>query len=1024
MPLVELPIDSGIDESVDRILLPQAKLRVANNCRLDRDGRIGVRPAYTAMATTTYSPSALVAYDAVNYNGRLCVLGDQTGQSRPTDLFEFVNAEAAWRATAGADDGFASGPRIPRATAVREVGRLPDLTADATEVWVAAGGGMICAVTQLSDSTCRFHVFNPTTDQTITVGTLPNQFSKCVFDGTKFWIIGRSTTSTNIEARSFNPATDESVSNIVTLVAAPGALVDMAVAQTGASDFTIAYIVSGALTTLKVNRFNSSGTSQAAYNVAPGFTSLQACAVAGNVAGTRIVVFVQDNGAFKVCSNTASGATLVGPTAVFGGLTVTAWSRIAITYSGSGTTYCLAGVTDSASNDDTSTQLLTNDTTNGLGTTVVYSDGFLDAAPAPITSGGHLNFYFGAHDTIAGGTGGQSFGTNCLIEQNTSLPQCFKDNQLTTVPTVGNHMCNVAILGTKLYWGNLTRGILDTRDSTGGPGAGIAQITEIEMGDTGRRSMVVLGNQLHIAGALPLVYDSRYLAEHGFPERPVITLNQGGTGGLKTLLGKYFVQTSWEVVDSKGYILRSQVSPPVSITLTGTNNAISVTTSTPHSFRRHPFWANQGGFSVRVGYYVSQAGGANFQIEKYIVASGLFAAPITTTLTAADTSLAGNLVVYIQSQTPVPHASPQPYQYSWRARERFATGGTPQPEKVIHSKLLFPTEPVEFAPSGRLGFTSRANQDVTALGAIDTTTVVFTAQEIGTITGRGPEQDGTGDFDALRTLNAPGGCSNWRSVVGIPEGDPAYGGAPGGLMFQMAADKIMLIAGSGAITWAGQPVRDTLAAYPNIAGAVHVRSQMIVAFACNNNAGSDGVIIVHDLRKDAWFVDTIGSPIASVSEFQGRLVYISGGVVFLQDTAVGLGAAALPTMQIDFGSLAPFTHLGTGDIPTVAALLTFIGDCSIQGLYSVDDGQNFQDMGSFVLGSANATIGNATNGGALVAGDPVSLHWRPNTQSFERLAVRFIVTAATNTGGIRMHVVELDVRASGSLNTQPASQTA
>lgn len=993
--IIEFPFDSGAYEAADREWLPQNLFAVVENLRLDLDGRLGVRPGFTSLTQTTYSPSAMVAYDLTNFSGRLLALGDQTNNGRPTDLFEYVNKVAAWRGTSGADDGFITGFRMPRATNAREVGQVPDLSADVFYTSVACGGGLVCAVAVLQSQQSRIHIFNPVTDQTLVLTTKPlHNLAKVVFAGSRFWIVAQNTSNQDIEAFFFNPTTDETLTTFGVLGGAFGALAspvnDLALAQTGASDFTVAYCTN---TNVEACRLNSTGTAQATFTAQAGGTSINAIAVCGNVAGTLLSFAWYDiaTGLHKLTTRSAAGAAPVGPTTLFGGATETGgWSRLAMRQESFTNNISICGQVTGTNTENVATQLCTNQATNTLASTITLADAILACQPCPNVSANNPNFYYGVVDHLSHNKGTP---TNMLVEQFLRVPQLYKDATVAgSHNTSLNSVSSSDLIGSKLYWGNTVRSVTSNQVADVIPGGNAMRVTELEMTDTGRRQMTQMANELHIAGAMPMVYDGRFMVEQGFAERPAITLTQQASGGL-TALGVYKVRTTWEVVDAKGNILRSQASNVETITLTAGNGTIILVASTPHSLRVHPILNTDAGISIRLGVYRTVAGGANFFLDHLsTLSSAQFGTPVQDFILTTDTSVRSNAVLYEQSQTPLSHVSPPPYRYSWAARERIMVGALPQNEQWMFSKLLFPSEPVEYANLGRLGFSGRANQDVTGVAAFETVGITFTKSEIAVIPGRGPEHNGTGEFDAAVRVRTPGGLQDWRSLVDTPLG----------IFFQMQTDKLMLLKpsqnGLGDVVWIGQPVRQTLALFPVITGAVHVRSQMIVAFSCTNAAGDAGRLLIYDLRRDVWYVDTIG-PVVSVSELDGRLATLQAGVVSLQDLAAGTGTF-IP-QRVDTGMLAVRKRLGWGHIYKIGLLGLDSGACSVQCLIDYDDGTGFRDLGTETFTGTGLAF---------------ERFWSLGIQKTTRFALRWVITSASSSSlGVRLNAWAAEVQGSPNM---------
>lgn len=991
--ILEFPFDSGAYEAADREWLPPNLLERVENMRLDLDGRLGVRPGNTALAMTTYSSNTLVAYDLANYAGRLVALGDQCSVSRPTDLFEFVNAVRAWRGTSQEDGTFGTGPRLPRVTKVREVGLLPDTPAGIRSVHLATNGTVICAAVAMQNGDSIVHVFNPTTNQTLVISTLPLASStvaqaRVVFDGTNFWVVGINA-SNNIVGFKFNPATDTQFPAPTSLAVIGSAISDIAISTCGASDFVIAFANS---TDVFARRYNTLGVQQAAWTATTD--DALAVGISANTAGTLISVGWQ-----RVTGNTyafstfnAAGVLQTGPTALFGG---SSGSIARLGMRQQGAVICFVGAANVdflfgsiAPEFETVTQLCTNQATHALNTTTAYRDSVPSTLPFFMANGANNEFYFGVVDYFAGAN---SQGTNELVERETRLPHVFKDATLA-MPILFDNVNSVngtVTIGTKAYWACLRRTFDNLLTFS---------VTEMEMGDPQRRQMAQVANELQISGGMGMTYGGRCLCESGFAERPQIVSLTGGGSGSKTLLGVYRVRVTWEVIDERDNIMRSQASDFTEITLTGAQNSIQLLCTAPHSLRTSPLLQLSGSYSVRVVAYVTTSNGGNFfqeavfRIDPNTVQG--HGSPVSIFLGNSDALLQENAVLYEQSQTPVPHVSPPPYQYSWTARERQIIGGLPLEEQWLFSKLLFPSEPVEFANLGRLGFSGRANQQVTAMGAFETVGLVWTKSEVAIIPGRGPEHNGTGEFDTSIRVPSPGGCIDWRSVVD----------APPGFFFQMASDKLMLVprsaqsaGGAGAVTWIGQPVRQTLALFPVITGAVHVRSQMIVAFSITNVAGSDGRILIYDLRREQWYVDTVGPAIA-VSELDGRLAYVVSNAVFLQDVAPGTGT--FPTCLVQTGMQPVTKRLGWGHLYKVGLLGLDSGACSVECFIDYDDGVGYRSLGI-----------EAFTGTGLA----VQRFWSLAIQKAARFSIRFVVTGSSGTLGLRLNAWALEVEGSKNM---------
>jgi len=980
-----------MDQGVDRAHGDANVLQYAQNCRMSRAGRLEVRPGFTALSSATYSSADVVVFDVANYAGRLVALGSQVSSitTRPTDLFEWVESAGKWRATSGDNTGALTGPRLPRLTDVRAVGQVPDLPESIHTLGLAAGGGYVCAVFEKLDSgESVVHVFDPETDQTILLETVGIERPVVVYSGSDFWIVGHDADE-DIVATNFDPSTDETLPAPTTLISNATAVVDVSVCTFG-SLWALAYCTASSAV---IATYNSSGVQQQTWTAVAAAT--ESVALASNGSTLLSIAYQDSSSEYFLSTFDALGSLQNGPTSLFGG-DGGSGTRVGLAYD-SLELVCV-GVDEL---NRTSLLQRVTQSSHSTGTTTHYRDARPEGAPVVIGSTAFVGFVdLTATDFTKG--------TYHVIDEGTLIPQCFVGNQLCDTTTTGaNEISAMAADGSKLYFGVITVG------QNGGNFGGLklrAVIYEAETSGLGRRQMTQVGGELLISGGLPLVYDGRTLAEQGFAERPVVEFSAEDTTGALDLLGVYRAIGMWEVYDSKGRLLRSQASDPVEHTLTGSNDAITWRITTPHSLRRHPAYADQG-VSIRVSVYRTEGGEGVFYLDGQttIDPSTDIGSFVTIKSTASDTQLQDNLVLYEQSQAPVSHVSPPPYRYGAAARERALLGGVPESEAYVYSKLLFPGEPVEFAPGGRLGFTGRVSEPITAVGAFETVGLVWTSSSLWAIPGRGPEHNGDGDFDAATPVATPGGADEWRSVLVTPPG----------AFFRMRPDRLMLLDRGFNVSWAGGPVQDTLAAYPNMTGVAFVRELDQVVFACND--GDDSALLVYDLAEQAWSVDTISGVIDAVAEVGGRLVYVEGGTVYRQDAEIGQGSDALPTLLIDSRTQRPFSAMGLGDVERILLLASYVGDCTLEAFISYDGNATWESLGSFAITQQDASPSVDNPSG--VAGGEILKQWIPNKRTTDRFAVRVQVTNATNTGGIRLHYLGYEATAQSGASRRPSVDT-
>jgi hypothetical protein len=559
---------------------------------------------------------------------------------------------------------------------------------------------------------------------------------------------------------------------------------------------------------------------------------------------------------------------------------------------------------------------------------------------------------------------------------------------------------SVAADGAGVFYG--VAGVLD-ESKLGTISMGTLQLVRLKAGSPARRQTAEMHGALYMAGGFVGYYDGVFFVEAGFLDTPIInSLTQGAAGAL-TPLATYTYIPVFEWTDAKGRVHRSEPGNPTSFTLTGANDDITIGATAAHTIRNIDYQGS--GSLVQVAIYRNVPNDSVFyrvgQVPNVTGEAG-YCDQVSLLDTTADTALEIRPVIYTQSQKPTVNVAFPPCRFIAAGRDRLIMGGLPDPYLVVFSQLPFPGEPMEGADfGGDFAYQARLPEHVSGVAAHGDSYIAFTEEAIYEVPGAGPQRNGTGEFFAPRALYSDGGCIDWRSIVSTSFGT----------MFQMAADKIYLITPSGEISFVGKRVRDTLKAFPVVRGATLCTETQRVAFAVvdNDTTPTDGGLLIYDLVHDAWSFDNVGVTSALV-EYDGRIAFIQGGLVFLENTDAAVGGSALPTMSVRTGSFRPFSALGRGDIIEIGLLGTYLGDSTVEGFISYDDGKTWSSMGTATVTTAAWT--NAITGAAIASGDPITILFTPNVRSVDRFSLRFDVTnLSSNTGGIRMHVVSFEVEA-------------
>jgi hypothetical protein len=980
--VLDMPLNGGQDEGTDRILLPSdgTKFRLMQNCRLDRIGRIAVRPQYTTL-------TSLSACDQLaTYKDRLVSLGKSY----------YLNTY-----TPELSVGLTAASPIGALSAVENLWQNPSgAAARQFDVAYAAGtvGGILCVV-QVDDSNVLTVTKIATADGTQLSRTQisPISSARVVACGTTFVIVTRGTTGT-MAARTLGTTVGTTPSAPTTLEAtvATGTTHWDLCSIPGTTDYLVTYPRPGS-TSVRLRRYTVAHALSATLDVTPT-TAVGDLAVAA--ASTSVIVWaITDGAALKLRTLDGSLTVTTGPATV----STTAGIRAPGLAFGVNTTFGIdVGRIWIAATTATASELYLCLVTNYA--TITLSD-----ASAPNVWGASKPFtvitsdLYGAGMIVGRVSAGSAFSlpfyTACVYDA--AFPAnvhgvwdygvCAPLDILSASDTGGR--ASVASDGTYYYaLTTFARGL-----ELGGSVPGALRVVKISRDH--QRQCVEAGGILHISGGNVGTYDGAVLSTASFPNAPDIISIAQDASGAQTLLAAYQYIATYEFVDASGNTVRSTPSAPIAVTLTGGNNRAIPTVSTPRTAKRVG-----NGITPRVVLYRANPGDSVF----FRVAESSDVSALDTAATVAindgvsDVIAETHEILYTQSQKPVTNVAPGAAKYLAVGRDRVLAGGLQDPNQVKLSQLFAPGEPPEFAHPAAAGFVARLPQPCTGVAASGDTYVAFTRDAIFAIPGSGPQRNGSGEFFAPQTLYADGGCIDWRSIVSC--------GA--GIFFQLDTDKLYVLRPGGQAEWIGQPIQDTLASYPVIVGACLCSATQQVVFACNSTDGTTGALLVYDIATSTWYTDDILAD--TVTEYQGKLAYFTfnTGNLSSENTAAGLGSGTALTASIRTGSLRPFGVSGFGDLYKIQLLGTYVGDSTVEAFLSLDDGKTWTSLGSVAATAANTALGNNVSGSALASGDTITLEWQPNGGgNLSRFALRFDITEATDTGALRVHALALEVQA-------------
>jgi hypothetical protein len=354
-----------------------------------------------------------------------------------------------------------------------------------------------------------------------------------------------------------------------------------------------------------------------------------------------------------------------------------------------------------------------------------------------------------------------------------------------------------------------------------------------------------------VAGAQPQWVDSTSSYEAGFIQAPVSIANpiQAG-GGALTAVSTYSYTVVFE--SEVGTVVeRSAPAVPVTVTLTGVNNAITTRWTTMELGARR---------QVTAKVYRTAANGSVFYfLNKFDASPGSSALGYFDFVDGyADSDIIQNEALYINIGQELAASNFPACAFANVGGGRLWCGGGFAGNRPQTSKLFAPHLSPEFADDDAFRVTLPAN---CTGGAWCDAQVFFTQEGIYQVNGDGPDGSGNGFFTTTR-LPFNIGCIDWRSVVVCDMG----------VMFQSARGLYLLPRGFGQPIPMDQVI-DTLTTYPiitsarsdyNSSGGADSSEQIVQWTAVADEAATSGVVITFDVAYKAFYVDTFGADFPAV----------------------------------------------------------------------------------------------------------------------------------------------------------------
>lgn len=891
----------GFDNTVDPRVGPQGAIARVENMRVDKLGRLILRSGYTSLGTVVKTSNTLVPFDLHVLNDTLLALGNVSGGSQTgiRNVFRYSvdDARGDWSV-----DGDSNSPQVtsqvselPAADSVDQVYSDNESTALAGAVWVdsaaSADGQYLALVREDNDAGAdKVIVLSASTGgvENISPTAQVNRNARVLAIGSVFYIFSQDTATNDIAVRTWDSASASSVmsglTTIATGVSAFPARYSVA-PFTGTTDYLLAFPTATGYTMRRFNSANVQQTTTSVVSLANAQVDVQGATTETiNVVNIRAV-----DGAELRTFNAATGVLAVGPTAYGTGL---------------GTVASLVLVF----------RLPNNLTRVGV---MVYTEGAAGSSPVTLdhfiaTTAAHVFNGFNpvrrcrplSRPVVIDGRafgwcaiGGAAQAPAALM----SFPTLFVTGSLSPRPAAvamqggvpadvtalaDGRFSQTASFGQRLYAGVVGR---DPRDRSFR-----AHVLACSVFTGARRQGAVINRQLALTGGVPVVYDGRVSIEIGYETVPVPVVS-GAAGGALTLLGTYTYQLVFRSVAGNGDVSQSAPSVPVTVTLTGAQNATTYAFTTPFSVRGTNTPAFQG-MNNYVDTYRTEAGGSIPRLVSTFLCPSGNGPAVTLTLTdlvsdavqqggallytqGADGSLSGRLSLGLASSCSVLDVS----------RGKLLLGGLERSNQVQISLESRPGEQIGFA-NDDLFFISTPVAVTAIVATDDGRRLIFGRRSLRELIGDGPNAAGVGDISEPLELSTTIGAKDWRSVVRCQHG----------VLFQADDDKLYLLpTGSTVPVEAGEGARETLAAFPVITSACRHENDQLVTFTLQNAAGTDSRILHLDLKtsgmgKNGW---------------QGRWVV---------DRAAALEGGSFPEI---IGESVDITQTIAGTTPTLSVTL-------------------------------------------------------------------------------------------------------
>jgi hypothetical protein len=983
--LVHVPFFHGVTESVDEKLLPDGWLTSAKNVRFSRDGRLVRRLGYTATLNYVFDPLD---------DGRLYAFRDEklwwdTGMKF---YREDGTDDPAWLAKSFYLQV------MPGELTRRSVCR--DFASDTMDA--ATIGDVTCTVIgNQASGTCVVRVYQGAALLAeYRLGTALAA-PKIVRVGTRFIIAARSNSTSMVRGAILDTA-DLSAglsSGFDLFGCASGAPFD--VSDGDATEWTLVTYLSARV---RVIRIDADGATIASNSTETNPADVTALGVEGGAGGDSIFVAWRTTaGVVAYRTFTASGATIsashsiatietdtlnMGAPALARDTATAAtlyWNRTRAT-TGVADHHIRTCTIDNAGTAGTVTQKYGGRLVSKIGTFAANRYGVAVDAVGLDRAYYLINLTEGKPRAVA------AF-ARTVAPQVTSRPLC-----LPRLDLVGT---------TAMSYGALVIAAGDPSAASPVLGADLVTWTF----SAADRQAVTAHGSLWFTGAVPLLYSGETVVrEAGFLGSPAIesATTSNVAGGLESE-ETYAYKITWSRVDADGKIETSIPSEPFLVTTPALHDTVETAFRFPKwTFQNSSAFTSAAKWRVHVWRTTKGPGQTYYRVTPdlgVLVTMSDENQDLAYSDGMPDTDLLARQVLYTDVGDQIAHAQVPAHRFAAVGDDRLFLGGLEDDRLVTWSKFFTPGEGIHFADAPN--FRRSLPEAVTAVAALDSRFIAFTAAGVYETAGDGPDDTGAGEYPPFRRLPSSVGCSNHHSLLLTDEG----------LFFQASEGALYLLPrGGGTPLFQGEHVRGTLAAFPLIVAAVLVPASQLALFACQNTARTAGVLLVYDLRNKEWTTDEIagGAPVDSLTVWGDQIglrLRDQDSLPWVETPGVYADAGAFYSSELVTGDMRPFGDRGWGQIVGAHPWGEYRADCGLEIALSFDSGA------TYAAGNTGTWDMLAADG--LTAGAAFDRQLYSATRKASRVRARIKViekTAGQNdTEGLVLNGMSLEVIRSRSL---------